>query len=137
MVPDDNKTHSSMNTGGDGISSVNSTESQSYWRGIVEATKTPLGLFALVLLVINGSLLIIVARGEAGQVFWIALSLVGLAFLLVIAVTFLEIKKTPQSKLIGPEIRIFLGAPARLEQLDLSLIEWDEKKCFIIVEGRK
>lgn len=106
--------------------------------GIIQAVRTPLGFFVLVVLLVEVVLTVFVFRLDAGSDrTLVIICMIILIFALVLIVAGIAIwrpsalsGKEQQSK--ETKYSLLIGPPERLPNLDITLINWDNDGCFLI-----
>lgn len=103
---------------------------EGWWVSVLKVVDNPLSLIVLVVLVIEGILgsLAGISSGKDRMtlVSWILFFLAGLIIMVVLLAIF-------RPQVLGSRpFSLLLGLPKRMEGLDITRIDWDEKECFLI-----
>jgi len=104
--------------------------------GIIQAVRTSLGFFVLVVLIVEallGTVAFTLGAGEDRT--FVIRAMIVLTFALVIIVTGLAIWRHsalgPPEPQREPKYSLYVGPPEELQNLDITLISWDDQ-CFLV-----
>lgn len=105
--------------------------------GIIHAVQTPLGFFVLVVLIVEAMLGVFTFKLDGVERFSVIQYMIVLVFLLVLIVAAIAVWR-PQA-FSGKERQykeskysLLVGPPAKLPNLNVTLINWDNDACFLV-----
>ena len=111
----------------------NNRESEPRRTNLIQAVKTPLGFFVLVVLLIEGVLgsAAFTNAADRNLLIWGMLILLGGLIVLVGVLAYFK-PGILQGRSPDTPFSILIAAPKDLNSLDLAAIDWDEGSCFLV-----